>query len=511
MGVTTASKAPELEIVDIPISKIKITNRMRKTDDNNIEDLCQSISEIGLLHSIAVAKQGDEYVLLSGLHRVKAMQKLGKVTIPASVREDDDLINQLVQLEENIVRKNNNAIEEANAIVLREQILIKLGRKAVVGNNQYTEDKITNEDLAKQLGYTRRTYSYKKSVANLHPEVMDMLGETKFANNMMDMHKLQKLPDYLQLEVARLLVSGECKTFRRSWVVAHLKHNQSRWDDDIQNVKDELGLPKSVQRWDRQKNKLNDLCQYVSHNEQAAVNKVVGKFGTNEIKNYSMLPEMSNWFINYFSNEGDLVLDNFMGRGTNIIAAAYNNRKVIGYDLSPLNCELVYTACKDLIATEDDNLTIHNSCGVDMVEYAGSENIIDLALLDPPYYGAEDYNSNDARDLCYIKDIKSFNDRFRVSMLNLKRLIKPSDWTTKVFRPIIIKCGSVRRGDKGLINMATEIENIGRDIGLILHDTIVNELRSATQHYNVGRCIKNRYTIKTHETSLVFVKYGLAS
>tara|TARA_B100000214_G_C23786126_1_gene543671 strand:- start:200 stop:802 length:603 start_codon:yes stop_codon:yes gene_type:complete len=200
-----------------------------------------------------------------------------------------------------------------------------------------------------------------------------------------------------------------------------------------------------------------------------------------------------------------------MGRGTNIIAAAYNNRKVIGYDLSPLNCELVYTACKDLIATEDDNLTIHNSCGVDMVEYAGAENIIDLALLDPPYYGAEDYNSNDARDLCYIKDIKSFNDRFRVSMLNLKRLIKPSDWTTKVFRPIIIKCGSVRRGDKGLINMATEIENIGRDIGLILHDTIVNELRSATQHYNVGRCIKNRYTIKTHETSLVFVKYGLAS
>ena len=179
--------------------------------------------------------------------------------------------------------------------------------------------------------------------------------------------------------------------------------------------------------------------------------------------------------------------------------------------VSSLNLQLIKTACVENTCVKETDLSLHHSDGVEMQEYKDRSNMIDLFLLDPPYYGAEDYNSNDARDLCYIKDIKSFNDRFRVSMLNLKRLIKPSDWTTKVFRPIIIKCGSVRRGDKGLINMATEIENIGRDIGLILHDTIVNELRSATQHYNVGRCIKNRYTIKTHETSLVFVKYGLAS
>ena len=511
MGVTTASKAPELEIVDIPISKIKILNRMRKTDENNIEDLMQSILEVGILHPVALARRGDGYLLLSGLHRLKAMQRLSRDTIPASVREDDDLTNQLVECVENLVRKNNNAIEEANAIVLREQILIKLGRKAVVGSNQYSEDVVTNKELARQLGYTPRTYSYKKSVANLHPEVMDLLGETKFANNMMDMYKLQKLPDHLQLEIARLLVSGECKTFRRSWVVAHLKHNQNRWDDDIQDKKEKLGLPKSVQRWDRKKNKLNDLCQYVSHNEDAIVNKVVGKFGTNEIKNYSMLPEMSNWFINYFSNEGDTIIDPMCGRGTNIITAAYNKRKVIGYDLSALNCELIHTACKDFVAIEDDNLTIHNSCGVDMVEYAGAKNIIDLALLDPPYYGAEDYESNDPRDLCYIKDVQQFNARFKQCMINLKRLIKPSDWKSKVFHPIVIKCGSVRRGQKGLVDMSTEIEIIAREISLTLHDKIINELRSATQHYNVGRCIQNAYTIKTHETSLVFVKYDLGS
>ena len=505
--ITQAPNLTELEVVDIPISKIKVINRMRRTDENNVNDLVRSIKEIGLLHPIAVAKKDDGFLLLGGMHRKIAMERIGEKYIKATVREDDELINQLVEIEENLCSKKQNAIEEAQAIVLREQILIKLGRKAVVGSNQYTEDKVTNEELAKQLGYTRRTYSYKKSVANLNPEAMDLLCETKHADNMMNMHRLQKLPDHIQLEVARLLVTGKAKTFRRSWVLAHLKFNQNEWAEDIQSIRDELGIPKSVQRWDRKKNKLNDICYYVSHNEDAIVNKSVGSFGTNEIKNYSMIPEMSSWFVNYFSNEGDLVCDNFFGAGSNIIASAYNNRRVIGYDLSPLNCELVATACKDHTVIKDEDLIIHNSCGVDMGEYATANNIIDLFLLDPPYYGAEDYKSNDSRDLCYIKDVPTFNARFKECLINMKRLVKPSNFKSKIFKPIIIKCGTVRRGKGGLINMATEIENIGKDIGLILHDTIVNELRSATQHYNIGRCIENRYTIKSHETSLVFLKY----
>ena len=161
---------------------------MRRTDNNAVEDLAQSIKEVGQLHSITVARKDDHYILLAGNHRVESMKLLGREHISATIREDDKLINQLIEVEENLCARRNNAIEEAEAIIRREQILIALGRKAVVGNNQYTEEKITNDDLSKQLGYTRRTYQYKKSVANLHPEVKDILCETKFANNMMDMH-----------------------------------------------------------------------------------------------------------------------------------------------------------------------------------------------------------------------------------------------------------------------------------------------------------------------------------
>ena len=114
--------------------------------------------------------------------------------------------------------------------------------------------------MAKQLGYTRRTYQYKKSVANLNPEVKDLLGETVFSNNMMDMHKLQKLPDHIQLEIANLLITEKAKTFRRAYVLANLKFNSSDYPEDIKRNKDTLGLSKSVMRWDRKKNKLNDIC-----------------------------------------------------------------------------------------------------------------------------------------------------------------------------------------------------------------------------------------------------------
>ena len=480
---------------------------MRRTDDNNVADLIRSIKEIGLLHPICVAKRGDEYVLLSGMHRYISMQEIGYKTIPATIREDDELINQLVEIEENMVSKKFNAIEEAEAIILREQILIKLGRKSVVGSNQYTEDKITNDELAKQLGYTRRTYQYKKSVANINPEAKDILGETKHANNMMNMHKIQKLPDHLQIEIANLLASGNAKTFKRAWMLAHLKYKKNEWSKDNQKIKDEMDIPKSIMKFDRQKNTLDSICRFVSHNEDALVKKSTAQFGQNVINNYSMLPEQSRFFVKYYSKPNDICCDPYAGRGTNLIAAAYENRRVIGYDMSPLNLQLIKTACLENTSIKETDLVLHHSDGVEMVEYDKATNIIDLFLTDPPYYGAEDYGSNDDRDLCYSKDVEQFNMRFKKSLINMKRLIKPSNYNSKVFRPIIIKCGSIRKGDQGIVDMADEIITMAKDIGLVLHDKIFNELRSATQHYNVGRCIENRFTIKSHEASLVFLKY----
>ena len=80
-----------MQVEDIPINKIKVINPLRKIDESNVEGLMTSIKEINLLHPIQVAKQGDEYVLLSGGHRKEAFSRLGREVIPAVVREDDEL------------------------------------------------------------------------------------------------------------------------------------------------------------------------------------------------------------------------------------------------------------------------------------------------------------------------------------------------------------------------------------------------------------------------------------
>ena len=218
-----------MELVDIPVADIKVLNRLRKTDAHKIQELAESIKDIGLLHPIAVAEKGNEYVLLSGEHRLSSYKLLDKPTIPCVVRENNPLINQLVEVSENLCSNRLNAIEESNAIVMREKILIKLGRKAVVGSNQYTEDKITNTELANQLGISRRVYQYKKSVANLNPKVQAMLGETKFANSMMDMVKLSKQPVEVQKEVATILVASPTTTFRQAFITAKLRLIPDAW------------------------------------------------------------------------------------------------------------------------------------------------------------------------------------------------------------------------------------------------------------------------------------------
>ena len=496
-----------MELVDIPVGDIQVINRLRKTDASKIQELATSISDIDLLHPIAVAEKDNNYVLLSGEHRLSAFKLLERPTIPCVVRENNPLINQLVEVSENLCSNRLNAIEESNAIVMREKILIQLGRKAIVGSNQYTEDKVTNKELANQLGISRRVYQYKKQVANLHPKVQEMLGETKFANNMMDMVRLSKQSKEVQMEVAKILYNNRTTTFRQAFVVAKLRLIPDAWSVENKKLREEIQAPKSVMKFERKKDKLNDICLTVSHNEALRRTKKTALFGTNEVSNYTMLPEHSRWFIKYFSNEGDLICDNTCGRGTNLLAAAYENRRIIGFDLNKNNLDCIREALTDHIGLSEVDYKLHHSCGVEMVEYAEHDEMVDMFINDIPYImNAEKYN-DDPRDLGNISNLDDFYARVEVMMLNMKRLIKKSDYDKGIFKPIIMKVGSQRRGPKGLIDMATDIEMIGRKIGLIMHDKILNELRPSMQSYIIYTTFQKRFTMKIQESNLIFVNY----
>ena len=53
-----------------------------------------------------------------------------------------------------------------------------------------------------------------------------------------------------------------------------------------------------------------------------------------------MKQEVSDWFIEKFTNEGNVILDPFMGIGTTAISCKKMNRKYIGFEMIKEYCEM---------------------------------------------------------------------------------------------------------------------------------------------------------------------------
>jgi ParB family chromosome partitioning protein len=65
----------------VPIASITVGPRIRQ-DFGDIDALAASIGELGLLHPIVIDKH---HKLLAGERRLRAAQKLGWTTIPATI------------------------------------------------------------------------------------------------------------------------------------------------------------------------------------------------------------------------------------------------------------------------------------------------------------------------------------------------------------------------------------------------------------------------------------------
>ncbi|GAB3709185.1 ParB/RepB/Spo0J family partition protein [Mariniluteicoccus flavus] len=103
---------------DIPIASVTPNPKQPRTefDEDLLQELVDSITEVGLLQPIVVRPlSGDRFELVMGERRWRASQIAGKETVPAIVRrtEEHDLLRDA--LLENIHRAQLNPLEEANA------------------------------------------------------------------------------------------------------------------------------------------------------------------------------------------------------------------------------------------------------------------------------------------------------------------------------------------------------------------------------------------------------------
>jgi len=162
--VTGSADASQLSktvgsIAEIEISKIEANPFQPRTkfEEEALQELSQSIKELGIIQPVTVRKLGyDKYQLISGERRFRASQLAGLTQIPAYVRIANDQSMLEMALVENIQRAELDAIE----VAISYQRLIE-------------ECKLTQEEMSQRVGKKRSTISNYLRLLKLPAEIQN--------------------------------------------------------------------------------------------------------------------------------------------------------------------------------------------------------------------------------------------------------------------------------------------------------------------------------------------------
>jgi len=169
------------QLLSLNPKEIIVKERSRE-DYGDLEELKKSMQgRIGMIQPIAVQEVEGKYTLLAGGRRLRAALELGIENIPAHVYDDtiDDIDKKVIELSENIHRKNLNMVEELNMKRdIHDLMVMKYGEK--VKGNEYKEStgwSIT--DTAKMLGQKQPNTYNDISLAR----ALDVVPELKKCKN----------------------------------------------------------------------------------------------------------------------------------------------------------------------------------------------------------------------------------------------------------------------------------------------------------------------------------------
>ncbi len=174
--------------LEISINKIKIEDIKSKliVNEKEIKAMSLSLKRYGQLYSLLVGSTEDGYEVYDGNVRLKGAIKLGWKEIDARIIDiDDDITKQILGIEANLIRTHYSRFEIGIKIKERHELLIILGRRKKVGDNQYKSindetvaQSFSTNDLAKEAGLKKRTYQLYKKIATdivpeLHPQILN--------------------------------------------------------------------------------------------------------------------------------------------------------------------------------------------------------------------------------------------------------------------------------------------------------------------------------------------------
>jgi len=158
-----ATEAGTTSLQDLPVVAIEPNPNQPRVhfDEESLADLAASIRELGVLQPVLVrAAEPGRYRLIAGERRWRAARRAGLDTIPAIVRDTDELGSIEQALVENLHRQDLTALEEASAY------------------QQLIEDfDLTHEDVATRVGKSRVAVTNTLRLLQLSPTIQHLLAD----------------------------------------------------------------------------------------------------------------------------------------------------------------------------------------------------------------------------------------------------------------------------------------------------------------------------------------------
>jgi ParB family chromosome partitioning protein len=222
---------------------------------DELDDLCQSIKEQGILQPLLIHEDDDGYELIAGERRLRAAKKAGLAQVPVIIKRISDSKLLELSIVENIQRANLNPIEESEAY-----------------HRLITEFNLTQDQAATRVGKSRSAVANFLRLRQLPEQI-----------------KASILDDSLTMGHARALLGVENSAQQLAAWRAVVKKGLSvrETEDLIRTLKDEKKKPK-VTRKSSEDRYLMSLADDLSRHFGTKITiKKRGQRGKVEIEFYS--------------------------------------------------------------------------------------------------------------------------------------------------------------------------------------------------------------------------------
>ena len=153
-------------LVEVPVAEISPNPHQPRVhfDEETLSELAASIAQLGVLQPVLVRPIPGGFQLIAGERRWRAAQRAGLATVPAVVRESDDVSAVEQALVENLHRDDLTPLEEAAAF------------------QQLIEDfELTHDEVARRVGKSRSAITNTLRLLGLPPAVQHLLADGRLS------------------------------------------------------------------------------------------------------------------------------------------------------------------------------------------------------------------------------------------------------------------------------------------------------------------------------------------